>query len=258
MDMPDATLKDLLASATLAFTGTVTAARSSSVAGFPTDDRTAVVTVREVLKAPAVLAHLAGATVTVQLAPALPALGAGESASFFTDALAYGDGVAVRELARLPAEVPAGQAGTGVASGRGRDAAAALRELAQEEIIAHARDADAVVRGYVVAMEAAPQNQAPREHDPHWWVATLAVDLVEKGGIPLGVGAQEPVPVRVLYANSLDHRWRDALKPKAGQSGLWLLHRTDGPLAEIAPFQVLHRMDLQPSLQLDLIRGQGG
>lgn len=256
--MPDATLKDLLASATLAFTGTVTAVGSSSVTGFPADDHTAVVTVREVLKAPAVLAHLAGVAVTVQLAPALPALSVGESASFFTDALAYGDGVAVRELARLPADVPDGLAATRAAPGRGLDAAAALRELAEDEIIAHARAADAVVRGYVVALEAAPQNQAPREHDPNWWVATLAVDLVEKGDIPLGAGAREPVPVQVLYANSLDHRWRDALKPKAGQSGLWLLHRTDGPLAEIAPFQVLHSMDLQPSLQLDLIRGQGG
>jgi len=65
--VPDATLKDLLASATLAFTGTVTDVGSSSVAGFPADDHTAVVTVREVLKAPAVLAHLAGAAVTAVL-----------------------------------------------------------------------------------------------------------------------------------------------------------------------------------------------
>jgi hypothetical protein len=256
--VPEATLKDLLASSTLAFTGTVTTMGSSSVAGFPADERTAVVTVREVLKAPSVLALSAGATVTVQLSPALPVLGAGESASFFTDALAYGDGVAVRELARLPAEVAADPTRPGVVSGRRRDAAVALRELAQEEIAAHARDADAVVRGYVVALEAVSQAQAPREHDPHWWVATLTVDLVEKGDIPLAAAARDPVPVRVLYANSLDHRWHDALKPKAGQSGLWLLHRTDGPMAEIAPFQVLHRMDLQPSLQLDLIRDQGG
>jgi hypothetical protein len=256
--MPDTTLKDLLASATLAFTGTVTATGSSSVAGFPADDHTAVVTVREVLKAPSMLALPTGATVTVQLSPALPVLAAGESASFFTDALAYGETVAVRELARLPADVPPGPARLRGVSGQRRDVAAALRELAQEEIAAHVRDADAVVRGYVVALEAAPQAQTPREHDPNWWVATLAVDLVEKGDIPLGAGARDPVPVRVLYANSLDYRWRDALKPKAGQSGLWLLHRTDGPLANIAPFQVLHRMDLQPSLQLDLIRDQGG
>jgi hypothetical protein len=255
--MPDSTLKDLLASAALAFTGTVTATGSSSVAGFPADDRTAVVTVREVLKAPDVLTLPAGATVTVQLSPELPVLAAGESASFFTDALAYGDSVAVRELARLPAGVPPGPAQPEGDSGTRREASAALRELAQEEIIAHAREADAVVRGYVVALEAAPQAQEPREYDPHWWVATLAVDVVEKGDIPLG-DARDPVPVRVLYANSIDHRWRDALKPKAGQSGLWLLHRTDGPMAGIAPFQVLHAMDLQPSLQLDLIRGQGG
>jgi hypothetical protein len=63
--------------------------------------------------------------------------------------------------------------------------------------------------------------------------------------------------VAALYANSIDVQWRDWLKPKAGQSGLWLLHRTPEDRAELAVFELRHTMDLQPSLQLDLLRERG-
>ena len=61
----------------------------------------------------------------------------------------------------------------------------------------------------------------------------------------------------VLYANSIDVRWRDSPKPKAGQSGLWLLHRTEDDHAALAPFELLHQIDLQPSTQVDLLRERG-
>jgi len=107
----------------------------------------------------------------------------------------------------------------------------------------------------VVGLSAVAEAVQSREHDPSWWTATLETDLVERGelpGVSGGVGT-----VAVLYANSIDVRWRESPKPKAGQGGLWLLHRTTGDLARWAPFQLLHPIDLQPSIQLDLLREHG-
>ena len=104
-------------------------------------------------------------------------------------------------------------------------------------------------------LEEAQTPELPREHDPHWWVATLEVDLVAKGDAPgLGEGGGT---VATLYANSIDFQWREWIKPKAGQAGLWLLHRSEGELAQLAPFQLIHQEDLQPSTQLDALREAG-
>jgi hypothetical protein len=100
-----------------------------------------------------------------------------------------------------------------------------------------------------------PLAGLPREHYPDWWIATLEVDLVERGEVP-GVTGNSGT-VAVLYANSIDVHWQESPKPKASQAGLWLLHRTPDELAELAPFQLLHPIDLQPSIQLDLLRERG-
>src|SRR3954454_597270 len=258
--MPGDTLKELLARYPLAFVGAVAVTGSASVSGVPVDERTAVVPVTDVLKAPDALRPAAGARITVQLAADLPLLPPGESAAFFVEPWLYGADLAVRERARLPeSEVPAGRTGPAAPGGPGTSPQALLAETAQEEVLAHARACDAVVRGVVVALESAEVSPAAsvREHHPLWWVATLAVDLVERGDIvddgPAGPDAAAEV-VRVLYANSLDVRWYTFPKPKAGQSGLWLLHATEPSLRTLAPFQLLHPMDIQPSLQLELLR----
>jgi len=135
----------------------------------------------------------------------------------------------------------------------GVDAATeAVEELSVESQLDHARSADAVVRGHVVALRAAASNPM-HEHDPQWWVATLAVDLVAVGEVP-GVG-DDGGEVDVQYANSLDRRWRDWPKPKAGQSGMWILHRSEGDEIQ-AEFQLMHPEDLQPSLLLDDLIGE--
>ena len=89
------------------------------------------------------------------------------------------------------------------------------------------------------------------EHDADWWVATIDVHHVEHGDVPQG-------SVNVAYANSLDVRWRGSPKPKAGQSGVWMLHRSVGPVAEFAPFYLPHPDDFQPTQVLDAIRSAGG
>jgi hypothetical protein len=82
MSMPNGSIKELLASSSLAFTGTVEAAGASTVAGIPVDGRTVVVQVDELLHGPPEMALPAGSRVMVQLSPELPALTAGEQSVY--------------------------------------------------------------------------------------------------------------------------------------------------------------------------------
>jgi hypothetical protein len=74
---------------------------------------------------------------------------------------------------------------------------------------------------------------------------------VERG--PVAEGA-----LSVLYANSLDVRWRACPKPKASQDGLWILHDTEGPLHELGPFWLPHPEDYAPVQGLDRLQDGGG
>jgi hypothetical protein len=249
-------LKELVASSGIAFAGTVQAVGETTVQGVPVDDRLVVVRVDRALHAPPEVEIAPGTQVTVQLSPDLPKLDVGDQASFFANPAVYGEGLMVSEVGRMKDEPePAGgtraisreEPATGVEQ--------ALAELAQDSLIEHAGDAAVIVRGRVVRLEEAQTPELPREHDPHWWIATLEADLVAKGGAPgLGEGGGT---VAALYANSIDFQWREWIKPKAGQAGLWLLHRSEDELAQLAPFQLIHQEDLQPSTQLDALREAG-
>jgi hypothetical protein len=254
--MPNGSIKELLASSNLAFTGTVETVRATTVSDVPVNDRTVVVQVGEVLRGPPEVGVPSGSRVTVQLSPDLPPLNPGDQRTFFTNGWVYGENLAVIEVGRSSVEEAAAPTArmAGLAASVS-PVAAAMAELAQDEVVEHARGADAVVRARVVGLSAVSETVQSREHDPSWWIATLETDLVERGelpGVTGGVGT-----VAVLYANSIDIHWRESPKPKAGQGGLWLLHRTTGELAHWAPFQLLHPIDLQPSIQLDLLREHG-
>jgi hypothetical protein len=243
-------VKDLLAESQLVFTGTVEEANASTVADLTVDDRTVVVRVDEVLHAPPGVDVALGSTLTVQLADDLPTLGSGETATFFANGLAYGEELAVAEVGRTrPREAAEPTARLGGLEAGVRPVRAAEAELAVERVVEHAREADAIVRAQVVALAMVPPTGPPHEHDPLYWIATLRTDVVAKGDITPGED------VAALYANSLDVRVRDRPKPKAGQGGLWLLHRTTVPeLAGQAPYELLDALDLQDSILLDVLR----
>jgi hypothetical protein len=210
------------------FVGVVQSLGQSPEPGVQTDEHTALVLVEHPLEAPEQVDIATGTTVVVQLLPDAPVLEPGHRATFVTEPVVYGSMLVVRELTR-------------------GDAKAAEDE--EEAVLAHARAADAVVRGVVRALVAGPGN--PRdEHDPQYWVATIDVDVV-------AVGDLEEGEIAVLYANSLDRRWREWPKPKAGESGMWILHRTDKDESELAPFVLKHPQDLQPSLIIDELIGEG-
>jgi hypothetical protein len=211
------------------FTGTVQSLGQSPEPGVEADERTALVHVEQALDAPDPVDISPGTTVVVQLAPDAPVLEPGERATFVAEPLVYGNTLVVREVSRGEPEAA---------------------EADDDEVVAHARAADAVVRGVVRALRALPGNPQ-HEHDPQYWLATFDVDVVALGDVEEG-------ELDVLYANSLDRRWRAWPKPKAGESGMWILHRTEGDEKDLAGFVLRHPEDLQPSLELDELLGEAG
>jgi hypothetical protein len=91
--MPDAAVVKLLKQSSLSFVGTVEHLGASTMTDVPIDNRTAVVRVDQVLRAPDAFTSLAGTPITVQLAakPALPK--EGEQYAFFTNGLALVEAV---------------------------------------------------------------------------------------------------------------------------------------------------------------------
>jgi hypothetical protein len=245
-------MKELLAASSLAFTGTVEEVGATTVPDIPADERTVIVGVAEVLHAPPEVDVVPGSRLTMQLAEGLDPLPAGAEATFFANGLAYGEEIAVAEVGRIaPTEAAVTSARLAGMEAGEPPMQALLAEIEQDEVIEHARAADAVVRAQVTALSMVPPEGPPHEHDPQWWIATLHADLVAKGDL------EAPTDIQVLYANSLDVRWRRHLKPKAGQGGMWMLHRTGKDRAKLAPYELVHELDLQDSIVLDVLRERG-
>jgi hypothetical protein len=245
--VPD--LKQLLREAPFGFVGTVERMGASAMADVQVDARTAVVRVDRVLQAPPAFGGLEGSSVTLQTAPDQPLLKPGSSAAFFAEGLAFGESVALREVGRAPAEETEAPLTRAARQAPGDPVADLQEEVADERVREHAAEADAVILGRVMALAKAADPR-PAEHDPDWWRATLQVFHVERGDV---AGDR----VEVLYANSLDVMWRAVPKPKASQGGMWLLHATQGELRRLAPFQLMHPEDLQPTQRLELLRADG-
>jgi hypothetical protein len=210
------------------------------------DDRTAVVLVDHVLTAPDPFKTLEGQRITLQLAADTDPPEVNQQFTFFAQGLAFGESVALAEVGRLPVEDIEGRMTEAFEAGVSQPFADIEQQIKADELRRHADEADVVVVGRVVKLEKVLQPAAS-EHDEDWWCATIAVFHVEKGSV-------DGDEVRVLYANSLDVRWRSAPKPKASQGGLWLLHATEDDLREAAPFKILHSEDFQPLQELDSIR----
>jgi hypothetical protein len=237
--VPDEVVTDLLRKAPFSFIMT----------DIPIDERTAIARVEQVLHGPEMFTHMEGHQITLQLAADVEPLEVGDTAAFFVEGLAFGETVAVREIGRISLEnLEPGLTAAGERGGRGAFESE-LRQLDAERLGEHARGSDAIVLGRVVKLENIPGSPTS-EHDPDWWTATLQVDHVESGHVELG-------ELGVLYANSPDVRWHEAPKPKPSQVGMWILHATEGKLAEIASFQILHPEDYQPVHQLDVVRSTG-
>jgi hypothetical protein len=246
--VPDNEVLSLMDESGISFIGTVQRLGAATVADVPVDDRTAVVRVNQLLHAPPALEGLAGMEITVQLAEGGEALAPGAQAAFFTDPIAFDKGVAVREVARRPVEAVQGAVREATMA-PGSNTSVFGVQLEQQRLRAHAEQADAVVKATVVGLEKVG-SMPVREHAPDYWRATMSVSHVERGDVQ---GDQ----IQVLYINSLDVQHRLAPKPKASQEGIWLLHATEGPLRDLAPWIIPDPGDFQPVENLELLRSDG-
>ncbi|HEY2662104.1 MAG TPA: hypothetical protein VGI79_20460 [Caulobacteraceae bacterium] len=237
----------MIAKSSFSFVGTVLHLGAATTTDVPIDDHTAVVHVDHVLHAPEAFSQFEGQQVTLQLSRDVDLPTVGQAFAFFVEGLSFGESVAVAEVGRLPVETVEPHATAAMEAGATAGAFNGLiGEMQHDELRSHMQQADAVVLGKVVGIEKVGPS-AHSEHDPDWWRATLEVHHVERGDLQAG-------KVQVLFANSTDVRWRRAPKARASQSGVWVLHRTEGDLRDLAPFQILDPKDVQPTQQLDTIR----
>jgi hypothetical protein len=225
----------------VSFIGTILHLGAATMTDVTIDDRAAVVHVDHVLHAPDAFASI-GVNALQQLAAVSTRLrGAGLA---FCRGQAFGGQHCHRWSAGFHSAVePHATAALAAVPG---GAFAAIQKVGKDRLREHMGAADAVVVGRVVSIEkAGPVTHS--EHDPDWWRATIDVYHVERGQV-------RPGRVRVLYANSLDVRWRDAPKPRASQGGVWILHQSPAGLRRIAPFQILHPEDYQATQNLEMLR----
>jgi len=243
-------IKKLLEQAPFSFIGTILHLAAATMTDIPVNERTAVVHVDHVLHAPDEFSRMEGHRITIQLSPDANPPTVGQSFAFFAAGLAFGESIAVTEIGRLAIESVEPHVNLALAAGATAGAFSGLiHDMQQEKLREHMLQADAVVVGRVVNMEKAGPSTLS-EHDPDWWRASIDVSHVERGGIAAG-------KTQVLYANSLDVRWHRAPKPKAGQGGLWILHKAPNDLQMLAPFQIVHSEDYQPTQQLEVLRTRG-
>jgi hypothetical protein len=217
---------------TFIFKGTVQKLKSATMKQVPVDDRTIVVTVDQVLEAPANLAKVTGRQITVRLSgPAK--VRTGQQLIFNTVSWIYGDSMAMQSLSEQPVgAVHMASLGSPVDPVK-RSAARQKRE--------RFATADLVVSGKVLAVRLPTETRSSAgvraasltkqqvkpisEHDPKWREAVVQVGDVHKG-------THRKKEVVVRFPASMDVMWYHAPKFHPGQQGYFMLHKTD---TETAP-----------------------
>lgn len=213
---------------TFVFKGTIKKVKSATMKDVPVNDRTAIVTVDQIIEAPPGLSDYNGQDITVQLSGRAK-VSVGQEMIFNTVSWMYGDSIAVRAISQEP-----------VKSSHTAMLAAATDPAdrhAQRQTRERFDDADLVVSGKVVAVRlpaekaqglqgasAAASDQISggpvSEHDPKWREAVVEVDDVHKG-------AHKKKQVVVRFPASTDVMWYGAPKFHPGQQGYFMLHKSE-------------------------------
>jgi hypothetical protein len=217
---------------TFVFKGTVQKLKSATMSAVPVDDRTIVVSVDQIISAPAILSKLAGQKITVRLS-SRKKIKPGQEIIFHTVSWIYGDSIAVQSLSEEP-----------VKSSHMTMLAAVSDPIDQhtQQVKQDRFDkADLVVSGKVVSVRlpsepagakktkgAGPSLVAQTtmrkpvsEHDPKWREAVVEVADVHKGS-----HGKKQVVVR--FPASTDVMWYHAPKFQPGQQGFFMLQKS-GP-----------------------------
>ena len=231
--------------ATFVFQGTVVAVGEATLSMIEPDDRTAVVRVDRILRAPEAMEGVAGREITVRLrAPARQ----GTQATFQAEGWLYGESMAVVETGRRRGG--AGGEATTAAGDDDRESPAAADRAARfrSELKERAGEAAAVVLGRVTGVqerEAPPPEGRLSEHDPQWAVATIEVDEAVKG--------RPARTTKVWFATSEDVMWRQAPKLRVGQQAVLLLQKGAPEVPDKRAHAVVDKLDVQPAGRADLV-----
>ena len=275
--MPSISTAERLAQqAKFVFKGTVRKLKAATMAEVQPNERTAIVTVDEIVHAPAPFANYTGKEITVQLG-GRKKIQEGQQAVFFANGWRFGESIAVRSIDHLsPVKIPSlapTLAVTAAAShGLSVPRPTAAQRLSDRELQQHVENADVVLTGRVTSIRAAtemlqtakPKSAKPRsgvqrpprisEHDPLWCEAVLEVLDTEKGG-----GSAKQVVVR--FPSSTDIRWHKAPKFRPGQEGVFILRKAEvqpaaagGPKSGPAIYVAEHSADFQPINRVEQIK----
>ncbi|HEV8241152.1 MAG TPA: hypothetical protein VGS57_17435 [Thermoanaerobaculia bacterium] len=240
--------------------------KSSTMPGLATTERTAIVRVDEIQQAPEALADTAGMEITLQLGGQKKAA-PGQQYVFYANGWLFGEGIACQSIDHQPAAA----APLALAAAAGGDP---VEALAQRDAHQRVESADVVVSGRVrsvslppapaaaqaAALSGSTTSTAVSEHDPFVQEAEVEVDAVHKG-------SHSGNTLRVRFPNSRDVKWYKAPKFRAGQEGLFILHKDEakkapqkaaagmvsaaavGEEVEDGVYTALHPADFQPAEQ---------
>ena len=249
--MHSKTRKKAAAEATFVFKGTIKKLKASNVKQAAVNDRTAIVTVNQVIEAPPNLTAYAGQDITVEFSSRRK-IRAGDELIVHAISWLFGDTIAVRSLFEESESAPT------------RNVTSPQHQRATQQ---HFDNADLVVSGRVVEVrlpKPPPRKRATggpittkvSEHDPKWREAVIEVKQIHKG---------DPAKRRVVvcFPSSTDVAWRRAPKLETGQQGLFLLHtaakssrtRNSSKSASEAPvYSVRDPHDFQPYSEAEGIK----
>jgi hypothetical protein len=237
-------IDDLRQQSTFTFVGTVKQRNAATMDQVPVTDRTAIVTVEEVLQAPPMLADLAGTDVTVELSSAQQ-LQEGQRATFFTNGWIYSQSIAVKEVGHVEGRVSDDHASELAAQSPGTPENRTLR--LQQRLA----EAEVAVTGTVSSISVPEQRPSGpiSEHNPEYREATIDIASVEKGDPPQD-------RIKVVYAASDDVEWRNTPTFHVGQSGIFLLNKQEIRVLGTEEYAALSPLDHYPPEQIDFVRSQ--
>lgn len=227
---------ELVRSSGLIFSGTVVELCASTVPTLPPSAGMMVVRVDRGLRVEPVLGDLRGKLITVATDERV-VLAPGQRAVFLTNSWIHGQGIAVREVARLPPEEEA-------------RVAEAVADLPKLHLIDRLQSAELVADGEVVRVTSVERTTFERDA-ALWAAAELKIDQVLRGA---------PRTSATVYFPTSNHPdWVEAPRFKENQRGIFILHtpsRKGKPSLATLPADALVALDpadFQPESQLGAI-----
>jgi hypothetical protein len=239
-------IEELSERANFVFHGRVKKLKAASMPGVKITDKTAIVTVEEILHGPELLSGYAGKDITVQLSGSQK-VKVGQEAIFFTNPSTYGEGIEVQSLGHRPVE----RAATTMRAAWGATDDP-VQNLANRDIKARFDKSDLVISGRVTSVSLPSGSDEDEgslsEHNPLWRDAAIEVEAVHKG-------SYSGKNIVVRFPSSEDIKWNDSSKFHVGQEGLFILRKeeikTKGAAGQAAKsaeaYTALSPLDFQPS-----------